>query len=53
MLAYLTIRWIGAKRTSELLMVGFIWLVLAVAFEGCSVDWSLGCLGSGLLLITT
>lgn len=32
-IAYFTIRWVGAKRTSELLLVGFIWLVLTVAFE--------------------
>ena len=32
-IAYLTIRWIGAKRLSELLLVGFIWLALTVAFE--------------------
>lgn len=32
-IAYLTIRWTGAKRTNELLTVGFIWLMLIVAFE--------------------
>ena len=32
-IAYFTIRWIGAKRTLELLTVGFTWLVLTVAFE--------------------
>ena len=32
-IAYLTIRWIGAKRPSELLLVGLIWLLLTVAFE--------------------
>jgi hypothetical protein len=32
-IACLTIRWVGAKRTSGLLTVGFIWLVLTVAFE--------------------
>jgi len=32
-IAHLTIRWIGAKRAYELLLVGFIWLVLTVAFE--------------------
>jgi hypothetical protein len=32
-IAYFTIRWIGAKRTSQLLTVGFIWLLLTVAFE--------------------
>lgn len=32
-IAYFTIRWVGAKRTGELLMVGGIWLVLTVAFE--------------------
>ncbi len=32
-IAYFTIQWIGAKRTSELLAVGFIWLLLTVAFE--------------------
>jgi hypothetical protein len=33
LIAYFTIRWIGAKRPSELLLVGLIWLVLTVAFE--------------------
>lgn len=33
LIAYFTIRWIGAKRKGELLMVGGIWLVLTVAFE--------------------
>ncbi len=32
-IAYLTIRWIGAIRTHELLLVGLIWLILTVAFE--------------------
>ena len=32
-IAYFTIRWIGAKRTLELLTVGFTWLVLTMAFE--------------------
>ena len=32
-IAYFTIRWVGAKRTSDLLTVGFLWLVLTVAFE--------------------
>lgn len=32
-IAYFTIRWIGAKRPSELLLVSLIWLVLTVAFE--------------------
>jgi hypothetical protein len=32
-IAYFTIRWIGAKRTPEFLMVGFIWLAFTVAFE--------------------
>jgi len=32
-IAYFTIRWIGAKWTSELLTVGFLWLLLTVAFE--------------------
>lgn len=32
-IAYFTIRWIGAKRRNELLLVGLIWLVLTVAFE--------------------
>ena len=32
-IAYLTIRWIGAKRANEVLLVGLIWLVLTVAFE--------------------
>jgi hypothetical protein len=32
-IAYFTIRWIAAKGAFELLMVGFIWLILTVAFE--------------------
>lgn len=32
-IAYLTIRWIGAVRRFELLAVGLIWLLLTVAFE--------------------
>jgi hypothetical protein len=32
-IAYFTIRWIGAKRTSQLLLIGMIWLLLTVAFE--------------------
>jgi hypothetical protein len=32
-IAYLTIRWIGAKQTNELLLVGLVWLLLTVAFE--------------------
>jgi len=27
------IRWIGAHRTTDLLLVGFLWLVLTLAFE--------------------
>ena len=27
------VRWIGASRTTELLLVGFLWLVLTLAFE--------------------
>ena len=27
------VRWIGAHRTTELLVVGFLWLVLTLAFE--------------------
>ena len=33
LIAYFTICWIGAKRRSELLTVGFHWLLLTVAFE--------------------
>jgi len=33
LIACFTIRWIGAKRPNELLLVGLIWLVLTVAFE--------------------
>lgn len=33
LIAFFTIRWIGAKRKPELLAVGFIWLLLTVAFE--------------------
>ena len=32
-IAYFIIRWIGAQRPNELLLVGLIWLVLTVAFE--------------------
>jgi len=32
-IAYFTIRWIGAQRPKETLVVGMIWLVLTVAFE--------------------
>lgn len=32
-IAYFTIRWVGARRASELLTVGLIWLTLTVAFE--------------------
>ncbi len=33
LIACLTIRWIGAKGTSQLLAVGGIWLVLTIGFE--------------------
>lgn len=33
LIAYFTIRWIGPNRPWELLLVGFNWLVLTVAFE--------------------
>jgi hypothetical protein len=32
-IAYLTIRWIGAKQSKQFLLVGLIWLLLTVAFE--------------------
>ena len=32
-IAWLSIRWIGASRHSNLIMVGSLWLVLTVAFE--------------------
>jgi hypothetical protein len=32
-IAYFTIRWIGAQRPKETLLVGMIWLVLTFAFE--------------------
>tara|TARA_R110002073_G_scaffold43606_13_gene121636 strand:+ start:6760 stop:7185 length:426 start_codon:yes stop_codon:yes gene_type:complete len=32
-ITYFTIRWIGAQRPYQLLLVGLIWLVLTVAFE--------------------
>ena len=35
LIAYLSIRWIGATSRSDLLMVGAIWLALTVAFEVC------------------
>lgn len=33
LIAYFMIRWVGAERTSGLLTVGLIWLLLTVAFE--------------------
>ncbi|MCM2369095.1 hypothetical protein [Aporhodopirellula aestuarii] len=33
LIASITIRWIGARRSNELLMIGLLWLVLTVAFE--------------------
>ncbi|WP_145080095.1 hypothetical protein [Aureliella helgolandensis] len=33
LIAYFTIRWIGARRPNELLLVGLLWLVLTVVFE--------------------
>lgn len=32
-IAYFTIRWIGASRLTEQLLVGVIWLALTIAFE--------------------
>ncbi len=32
-ISYPTIRWVGAKRIRELLLVGFIWLALTIGFE--------------------
>ena len=32
-IALASVRWIGAHRTTELLLVGFLWLVLTLAFE--------------------
>lgn len=32
-IALVSVRWIGAHRTTELLLVGFLWLVLTLAFE--------------------
>jgi len=32
-IAYFTIRWIGAQRPKETLLVGMIWVLLTVAFE--------------------
>lgn len=32
-IGYFTIRWIGAQRPSELLLVGLIWLLLTLTFE--------------------
>ena len=34
-IAYLSIRWIGASSRSDLLMVGAIWFAMPVAFEVC------------------
>ena len=33
LIAYFTIRWIGARRPNELLLLGLLWLVLTVVFE--------------------
>ncbi len=33
LIAYFAVDWIGARNSTELLMVGSIWLVLTVAFE--------------------
>jgi hypothetical protein len=41
-IAYFTIRWIGAQRPNELLLVGLIWLVLTVAFEVLSGRFVVG-----------
>ena len=32
-IALVFVRWIGASRTTDLLAVGFLWLVLTLAFE--------------------
>jgi hypothetical protein len=32
-IAYMTLRWIGAKRSNEFLPVGLVWLLLTLAFE--------------------
>ena len=32
-IAWLSIRWIGASRTSDLIMVGSLWLALTLVFE--------------------
>ena len=32
-IALMTVRWIGATRTADLLAVGVLWLVLTLAFE--------------------
>ena len=32
-IAYYTVRWINSSRTSQLFIIGLIWLVLTLAFE--------------------
>ncbi len=32
-IAYVTIRWVGARRSLDLLLVGFVWRVFTVGFE--------------------
>jgi hypothetical protein len=41
-IAYLTIRWLGAKGTGQLLGVGLLWVVLTVGFEIGLGRWVLG-----------
>ena len=61
-IAYFTMRWIGAQRPNELLLVGLIWLVLTMTFEflfgrfvaGLSWEWiasDFNLLAGGLMLL--
>src|SRR5579885_1515069 len=33
LVAYVFVRWMGARRSSDLLMVGLLWLILTLLFE--------------------
>src|SRR5215470_10173155 len=41
-IAYFSVRWIGADSTPGLLAVGFSWLTLTVTFELCFGHFALG-----------
>lgn len=40
-IAWLTIRWISARKTGELLLVGIVWVVLTFTFE-IGLGWVIG-----------